>query len=368
VNPRVVHWQPWGVRRLVPMILPALAVGAGALLAWALQLRARQAVWGRRAWLAFGIAVPCLLAQVVLEVRAARPILFHRELGGYVAQLQVIAATLPRDAVLLFDNGETAQGLPQAFELWLGYPSLALQDAPTGSAEVMLDTLIEKAQAENRSVLLVVTDGDLGWFPEKWDFVSRGVQQIEAAVLRPSSGRPPEIEDIVARSYIMDLYEIIPRTENQAESSTALSASAGSYPYLRDGFYGWDQGAEGRIARWTDGHGSIVLPWPETDLAQPADICLKFALSGGRPESLPATRLTIQVEGVSVYDGALPKDFAPHDVRVVVEQVQNENLDELEVELVSTTWDTSAVGDGRTLGVLFYDLEVLPVAMCPVAQ
>jgi hypothetical protein len=368
VNPRVAHWQPWGVRRLMPMILPALALGAGALLAWALQLRARRAVWGGRAWLAFGIAVPCLLAQVALEVRAARPILFHRELGGYAAQLQVIAAALPRDALLLFDDGETARGLPHAFELWLGYPSLALQDAPAGSAEVMLDTLIEKAQAENRPVLLVVTDGDLGWFSEKWDFVSRGVQQIEAAVLRPSNGRPPEIEDIVPRSYTMDLYEIVPRSENRAASSFALNASVGSYPYLRDGFYGWDQGAEGRIARWTDGSGSIVLPWPETDLAQPADICLKFALSGGRPESLPATRLTIQVEGVSVYDGALPKDFAPHDVRVVVEQVQNENLDELEVELVSTTWDTSAVGDGRTLGVLFYDLEVLPVAMCPVAQ
>ena len=146
MNPLVARWQPWAVRRLVPMILPVLALAAGALVAAPILLLSRQ-TWHARAWLLTVSAALVLFAQLGLEIRASRPIIFHDELRAYAAQLQSVAAALPDGAVLLLDDGLIAQGLPQAFDLWLGHPALALQEAPTGRASVTLNEVIAKARA-----------------------------------------------------------------------------------------------------------------------------------------------------------------------------------------------------------------------------
>ena len=106
-----------------------------------------------------------------------------------------------------------------------------------------------------------------------------------------------------------------------------VSSSAGSYPYLRSGFYGWDQGVGGQLAEWTDGQGSIAIPWHVTGPSEPADICLQFEISGGRPAGEAEPNLTIEVEGMPVYDGALSRDYTPHELRVLARQVRNTNLD-----------------------------------------
>jgi len=367
-NPLVARWQPWAVRRMVPTILPLLALGAGAVLAWAMRLPLPRGAGRWRALAGLALGAGLLLAQVALEIRASRPILWHRELGGYAAQLEAIAEALPDDAVLLFDDGLTAQGLPQAFELWFGHPALALQAAPTGRAEALLDGLIEEALLRGRRVFFVATDGDLAWHPERWQMVSVGAQRIETTVLRAANGRAPDSADIVPRVYVLDMYEIRPRAETQPPATFALDASAGSYPYLRAGFYGWDQGAAGQLARWTDGAGRIVLPWPVADLDAPADLCLELALAGGRSAGAPAAHLTVQAEGTAVFDTTLPTDFVPQKLRIAAAQVRNINLSELEIDLLSTTWDASAVGDERTLGILFYGLEILPADACATPE
>jgi len=364
INPLVAQWQPWAIRRLVPIILPVFALASGTLLASALRYPARSTSGSGRAWMGFGIGACCLLAQVFLEARISQPIVLHRELRGYAAQLQAVAKALPTDALLLFDNGLTALGLPQAFELVFGHPALALQRTPSGETETALDALIEKALSEKRPVFFAATDGDLAWWPEKWDFVSRGAQRIDTVVLRPPYGRAPRTEDIVARAFTMDLYEIRPHTANQPAPAPVLTADAGSYPFLRNGFYGWDQGVNGKIARWTDGDASVVLPWPSADPGQNAQFCLQIDIAGGRPTAEPPAQLTIQAEGVPVFNGELSKDFAPHEIRVSAQQIRNINLSELELRLISTTWNASGIGDNRVLGVLFYGLRFLPIDAC----
>jgi hypothetical protein len=364
INPLVARGQPWAVRRLVPMILPIFALASGALLASALQRPARHKGGNSRAWIGFGIGVCCVLAQIFLEARTSLPILLHRELRGYAAQLQVIAETLPTDALLLFDNGLTALGLPQAFELVFGHPALPLQRTPSGEAETALDALIEKALSEQRPVFFVATDGDLAWWPAKWDLISKGVQRIDTVVLRRPQGRAPRAEDIVRRAFIMDFYEIRAHTTNQPAPVPILTAGAGSYPFLRNGFYGWGEGVDDRIVRWTDGDALVALPWPSEDLSQDADLCLQIDVAGGRPAAEPPAQLAIEVEGVPVFDGELPKDFAPHEIRVSAQQIRNTHLDELELRLISTTWNASGAGDNRVLGVLFYGLRFLPIDAC----
>ena len=363
VNPFVARWQPWAIRRLVPLILPVFALGSGALLTSGLGHALKHTGGAGRAWIGI-FAAGCLLGQLFLEARVTLPLLFHRELRGYAAQLHAIAGRLPADAVLLFDNGLTAQGLPQAFELVFGRPALALQRTPSGGDEAALDVLIEKALSEKRPVYFVATDGNLAWWPEKWHFTSRGLQSIDTVVLRPPYGRAPGAEDVVARAFTMDLYEIQPRTTGQPAATLTVAADTGSYPFLRSGFYSWDHGADGKTARWTDGDATVALPWPSADPNQNIDFCLQMDIAGGRPVTEPPARLTIEAEGVTVFNDELSMDFAAREIRIPARQIRNLHLDELELRLVSTTWNAASAGDNRVLGVFFYGLRLLPLAAC----
>jgi hypothetical protein len=362
LNPLVSRWQPWAVRRLAPIILPALALSSAVLLVSPLRLRGR-AHNSALVWTGSALAVVLLLAQLALQARPVVPFLAHRELGGFATQIEAIAEKLPPGAVLLFDDGPTGGGLPQVFQLWFGHPALAVTETPQGAAAAALDSLVETALAEGRRIFFVATDGALNWFPARWDFVEYGSWQVETTVLRPPNGRSPRSDDIVDRSYIMDFYEILPARSGAASASVRVDAGEGSYPYLREGFYGWDLGEAGAIARWTDGRGEIVVPWPSPDPRRPTDLCLRLSVAGGRPGDAEPATLTIEAEGVAVFSETLSKDFAPREITIAARQLRNTGLDQLELELVSPTWKPAA-GDDRDLGVLFYGLDVAPAEEC----
>jgi len=374
-NPLVTPLHPWAMRRLVPVVMPALAMGVSGLLGEGMVRGGwTQLVGGHKRmlrWVGAWMGTACLLVQAFAIGQRSYPILLHHELKGFWSQLREIADGLPPDAVLLFDNGDVAKGLTQALELLFGHPSLSLRQTPVGEGEVVVDELIERALSEDRPVYLVITDGDLAWWPERWQFVSQGARRIDTTVVRACEGRPPNATDIFERSFSLDPYEILPRDEGVGGQAAIrwpkVSAGPGSYPYLRGGFYGWDLGVDGQIARWTNGAGLVMLPWPGEDSAAHADFCLRIAVAGGRPEDEEAPRLVVEVEGVALLNEALSKDYAPRRLTIPVRSLHNQNAPDLEIRLVSGTWNPSEYTehrDQRELGVLLYGIELAPVAEC----
>ena len=240
-----------------------------------------------------------------------------------------------------------------------------------GEGEVVVDDLIERALSEDRPVYLVITDGDLAWWPERWQFVNQGARRIDTTVVRACVGRPPNATDIFERSFWLDLYDILPTDEGVGGQAASrwpkVSTGPGSYPYLRGGFYGWDQGVDGRIARWTRGAGLVVLPWPGDDVAVDVDFCLQIDVAGGRPAEEEAPRLVVEVEGVALFNEALSKDYASRRLTIPVRSLHNQNAPDLEIRLLSGTWNPSEYTehrDQRELGVLLYGIELAPLGEC----
>jgi hypothetical protein len=95
-SPRVAGYQPWAMRRFLPVVLPGLALGVGASFDFLMT--------SSRRWLRVG-AVVALVAVVVLQVR---PTLAVRDAGYFargLSSVQKIADLLPPDAVVVVDGG-----------------------------------------------------------------------------------------------------------------------------------------------------------------------------------------------------------------------------------------------------------------------
>ncbi|MBC7238125.1 MAG: hypothetical protein H5T69_19955, partial [Chloroflexi bacterium] len=128
----VMPVHPWAIRRAVPIVLPALAAGAGWLLAdglptlWQRVRRGDFTAFTRR----FGPALCAVTTAAVAwsAIKPMLPFLTYVERQGLYTQLASWADSLPEDAVLLFGQGPVAERLTQAMEMIFGRPSFVLQD------------------------------------------------------------------------------------------------------------------------------------------------------------------------------------------------------------------------------------------------
>ncbi len=366
INPLVNAVQPWAMRRLVPIVLPALALGAGWLLTdGLLELRGRWRRTQTSPVIAYAVAagaIVLLCAQVGLIAQRSWPILTHTEQAGLYDQLRGVADRLPADAVVLFDNGQVGKRLTQAFELVFGHPTLAIQHnpEPNGSA---VDRLLDSVLGQGRQAYFVVTDGDLVWQPERWQLVGRGVSNIATATLRTTQGRMPDATDIVSRTLRLEIYEIRPATNASAGPQLPLDVPVGEggFAYFGEGFWGWALDDHGAPFRWTDGDGSIELPWPEADPNRPANACLVLEVAGGRPADAAQVELNVLVEGGSLYDGELKPGYGPQLLKLPLHDQPNRDADALQVRLESGTWTPD--GD-KPLGVLVRQVQLRQSADC----
>ncbi|MCC6764428.1 MAG: hypothetical protein IT293_07165 [Deltaproteobacteria bacterium] len=109
-SPRVADYQPWSMRRYLPIVLPGAALFAGIVIG---------ALWDSRRSAARVAAV--VLATVTFAWQA-RPIVAKRQapyFAGNLAAVGMIAERLPEDAVVVIDGG-FAELQPQV-ALWLVY-------------------------------------------------------------------------------------------------------------------------------------------------------------------------------------------------------------------------------------------------------
>ena len=364
--------QPWAVRRLMPIVMPTLALTIASTLTLANAVPSLDHAFlprGSLRGLAIGLSALVITALAGFVGRRSFPVVFHRERAGLWQQLERTAGAFPGDAVLLFDNGNASQGLTQVMELVFGRTSLVIQQSPPRETGSELDRVIQSALEQDRPVYLIVTNGDLAWWPDQWTFVESGMFEIQVPVLRQPEGRRPAAKDVVTQTLWLDTYQIRSnvKSSGSSEESKAIevpAAGAGSYLYLRDGFHSWYRDTKGRLTRWTEGQATIMLPWPASEQEEAADFCLRLDIAGGRPAGEGAAYVTVMVENRELFKAELPKSFSPQSLDVPVTSITNENDPQLEIQLISTTWDAPAVGDERVLGVLFYGMELMPIDQC----
>ena len=210
-----------------------------------------------------------------------------------------------------------------------------------------------KAIDTERRVFLVIPDGTIKWWPEDWDLVYAGSERIDMPVLAQTWGRPPGAEDIFQQTFVLDLYEIVspasPANLTLLGEDGSVPIGEGSYPYLREGFHPLEVPAGGRPFRWTTGDSLISLPWDQETL----DLTLWLDISGGRPQDVERTRITVFVEGERVLRRYLPKDFEVHRIEIPIEGLPNVGSRDLEIRLAARTWQPGGE-DPRTLGVMLY--------------
>ena len=363
LRPLVTRLHPWAIRRFVPYIVPALALGIGVLYGriWAtLRTRApgRARAWR---WLAAGALLLGSGLALASFGWATAPFVTYREAAGLWGQLEELAELYPSDAVLIFDDGPVGQRLPQVMELVFGRGAIAHAQPPGSLEFARLEAAIASAHAQGRKVFLNVTGGNLEWASELYGL--RSYASYTAATPRMSYQLmpPPNSESIAPLRFLVDIYEVVPRGEMAPSQARTVSipVTTGSYLHLRQGFYGIEADAQGRFFRWTGEYASLSVPMPPSDGAL-AGIEVWLDLAAWHPEAVHDTIVTVELQGHAIATARVEHTAEPQRFRIQAPYTPTEGQTTLEIGLRSTTWRPRDYGieDERTLGAMLYGATV----------
>ncbi len=147
-DPLVTGDHPWMVRRLVPAVIPLIAILAsiGAMALWRLSGPGGMS-WSQSAGrLAVAILVGFGFAQQMVMDRA---LLGPRHAAGAVAGLEQLAAHVSRDGILIFPAGTAGFRLATALGYDMGVDTFAI---PTGALTEEIATTLARMQSRGRSI------------------------------------------------------------------------------------------------------------------------------------------------------------------------------------------------------------------------
>ncbi|MBC7316898.1 MAG: hypothetical protein H5T70_10805, partial [Chloroflexi bacterium] len=213
-------------------------------------------------------------------------------------QLQALDARLLPGSVVLMGSGPYADQLAPTMEFLLEHPTFVLRhDNVVHSDSAVVGRLLRAIQASGRDIFYVATGEAYRPLPACWVLRLEGSEVIRMPILRYPWGRPPTTHDMAIETILADVYRVIPEAPGatpNAEELVAIPLGSGSYPYLREGFYAFEQPDGHSPYRWTDGRGVVTLPWPEG--VDSATLCIEIDLASGRPPQAPAPQVILEVE------------------------------------------------------------------------
>lgn len=346
--PYVTPVQPWAMRRMVPLMMPALALfTAYAILSVPkLRLHLERVVQA--------VVIGGLLFTFL---RADWPFLRHIEYQGSLDQLAQLASRFEPEALILFDNGDPSQHITQPLAYLFHRQVFVLQrERPDTN---FLHRLLEATDAQDKPMYLVLSSGALDWHPPDIRFEPLGDFTLRVPVAERSTRHISQ--QVVPLSYRLDLYRIIPTQsapvgEISSSPATTLEMGPGEYLYLRGGLYGWETTSDGTTFRWTNGTGRMVLSRPST-----GDLRLRLHVASGRPSQASPAQLSVWVNGVRVGERTLAYGYTFETWNLKVPKNYLAETSEVEIELRSDTWVPQAIGfneDPRELGVMVDRVEI----------
>lgn len=362
IRPLVTRVHPWAIRRYVPFIIPAVALGIGIFYSrvWAaiVALTARR---GRLWRWPVGLALVLLVSlSIALFGRTTLVFVDYREMAGLWDQLEDLAALYPQDAILVFDDGPYGQRVPQVMELVFGYSVVSFREPLNPDMASRLDDMVELAHEEGRRVFLNAIDGDLMWQSDLYGLESYDAYVIQAPRVRYERTPPPTTDSIGAMGVMVDIYEIVTLSELSLlqNLTVTIPLGQGSYPYLR-GVYQLEHDAEGRRFRWTGDETRIVVPIPNA-LQRPERATVALDVAAWRPAEAGDTRMTVTVQGQTVLESHVEHVVEPQQFLIEVDNISGPHVDSLIIGIETTTWEPIEYGleDGRELGLILYGITV----------
>lgn len=354
-NRYVTQVHPWGMRRAVPLLLPALAAGdalaLSSLATW-LQRRLRPSMPPRSTTVSYLVVMSVLIWGVA---QRTLPLVTHHERQGMWDQLAALDDLLAPHSVLLLDDGQVGRQIGQALALIYGHAVYNIQDTEALAADSpVVSRLIATSEAQGRTVYWLNSDTARRWAPTDHSLRSVGGAQFDIPVLSSSTTGPPTMANRTRQTFLVDVYQLTPVTAvDDAFGQRSIPLAVGSYPYLVAGFGAVEQASDGHIYRWTAGSAQVELPWPGDDRA-PITLEVSVIVSGARPTQVPNPTVSLWAEGQLIAQGVAPDDEAVMTLQGTVPRLTDVGQPPLEIELRSDVFVPSDYGlgaDERALGV-----------------
>ena len=331
----------WAARRFVPVLFPALILGAAAVIG-------SLAAAGERQWIRWLLPAALLVALVAGEVRATAPVVRVPEYAGLPEQLQALADSFAPQDVLLFLPGDAANRV--SLPLWLLHGRTVFQLKPDALAEPALAAQVAEWQDAGRAVYLLY-DGSETELMTHLVADYRFSRQIAVPQLELTTAALPHRTGYFTA--LFSVFDLAPASMATPLPVAALQPAFGAEPVTdSSGLYpaAWLPGLTAQT--WTGETATLALP------AVRGAETLVLQVGSGRPEPLPPPSLQVSINGqpletvtvagpVSLFEWALP--LAAGDAAVTV-------------TLQTEPWipaQTSHGTDTRPLGVLFYQLRLI---------
>jgi hypothetical protein len=326
----------WAARRFVPVLFPALLLGAGGVVT----LLAVEA--GRR-WVRWLLPAALAVALVAGTLQATMPVARAAEYAGLPAQLEALADDFAAGDVLLFLPGDEANRV--ALPLWLLHEQTVFQLRPEALAEPALAAQVAAWESGGRPVYLLYSSRDAPWLDglvAEYQFSRQiAVPQVELTV----AGLPARTGHYTA---MFTIFRLRPAATSGALPVATLQPVPGSgYEMASSGLYAPHTLSGLPPVTWTGEMATLTLP------AVPGAEQLILQLGSGRPEELPPPTVQVTVDGqpvtaavvtepAALFEWALPAAIGGKQVTVAI---------------TTEPWVPAESGygsDGRSLGVLFY--------------
>ncbi len=395
-KPYISAAQPWAMRRMIPLVLPALALGLAvpaavgiASAARALRAAREAGAAARRArWRSAALCVAAALAvagggaQLGAIGRLGTFVWLHRDWAGVFDQLAGTAALFPERSLVFVEAGPVGARLTAPLSLVFGVDARPLPVDPRNAlAWVALDEVLDDAARRDRPLFFAATGEGSTWATERWELKPFRTAELTAPVLRQQRGARPDARSISERRVWLDLYRVLPtsaaaRAARVTRLPIDVPLGAGSYPFLGRGWLPFERRADDVVARWTAGEGHIAVPWPSVASAAGSGpvaereperaLCVALDWSGYRASGNPPD-VAVEIEGRVIFEGTTPPGAEVHHLRLPARDLADDGDGRLELALRSSLWSPAGVSEGedrRLLGLLVSRIAFLPAREC----
>jgi len=351
-NPFIEPLQPWASRRLVAVVLPALAMFS----AYALMNLPRVRFHLHR--IAQCLALMSLFG---LFIRTDLPFVQQTEFAGSLDKLEDLANHFEPDGLLLFDNSGISLHISQPLHFLFGLDSFVLQKKTPDTKT--LRPFLERWWQDDKPVYLLISEGTLSWYPPDIvmvpdSFISLNLQRTGDSLTE----LPSRVGEMNIRIEVYRLFALDSVSGTAQPILTRLEMEPGEYPYVRDGMYRWEVAPDGTTFRWTDGSARLVLNAPQREIS-----LLRLRVAGGRQGGIEPPALSVWTDDILIGETRLD---GSHSFTVLEFSLPEEltarlgdpsSAGQIEIELRSDSWMPSSVtgsADSRTLGIAVDWVEV----------